>query len=187
MKIYTRRGDDGSTGLFGGPRVGKDDPRVRAYGDVDELNAVLGVALAESGDAEVGKAILRVQEELFTLGSLLATPDPDSAPKSLPLLDEEHVQRLESEIDGFDKKLAPLRAFILPGGTRRAAHLQLARTVCRRAERAVVSLSRDQNVPPVVVRYLNRLSDWLFTAARVENTLAGVAEPLWIPNPKPSR
>lgn len=184
MKIYTKRGDDGSTGLFGGPRVGKDDARVAAYGDVDELNAVLGIARAEAGDDTVDGQLARVQAELFTLGSLLATPDPDDAPKSIPRLEDADISRLESEIDAHDTTLEPLRAFILPGGTKRAATLQLARTVCRRAERAVVALSRTEKVPAEVLRYLNRLSDWLFTVARVENARAGVAEPLWLPAPR---
>lgn len=185
MKIYTKRGDDGSTGLFGGPRVGKDDTRVAAYGEVDELNAVIGTARAEDGDEAIDAQLARVQAELFTLGSLLATPDPDNAPKSIPRLDAADVARLETEIDAHDATLEPLRAFILPGGTKRAAALQHARTVCRRAERSVVRLSRSVNVPAQVQRYLNRLSDWLFTVARVENARAGRAETTWMPTPKP--
>lgn len=181
MKIYTKRGDRGDTGLFGGPRVRKDSIRVAAYGEVDELNAVIGLALAAPGDALVSEQLRRVQNELFVLGSLLATPDPENAPKSLPRLSDEDITRQESEIDSHAKELPPLKAFILPGGTQRAAALQLARTVCRRAERALVTLSHEEATPELALRYLNRLSDWLFTLARVENHRAGVEEPKWLP------
>ncbi len=182
MKIYTKVGDDGTTGLFGAARVRKDHPRVAAYGEVDELNAVLGLARAQEADPELAAMLERLQNELFTLGAELATPDPAHAPKSVPRLAGEDVSRLEGEIDRFDAQLEPLTAFILPAGSRLSATLQLARTVCRRAERAVVTLAALEPVPRVAVVYLNRLSDHLFTLARVANHRAQVPETKWEPN-----
>jgi cob(I)alamin adenosyltransferase len=182
MKIYTKRGDDGTTGLFGGPRVHKDSARVTAYGDVDELNSVLGLARAElAADAALEARLGHIQSELFTLGAQLATPDATSAPKDVPVIRDLEIERLEREIDEFDTELEPLKTFILPAGTRAAATLHVGRTVCRRAERAVVTLSRQEPVPPTSVRYLNRLSDWLFTAARLANRRARAAEVRWLP------
>jgi cob(I)alamin adenosyltransferase len=184
MKIYTKRGDDGTTGLFGGPRVQKDDLRVAAYGDVDELNSVLGLARCDASDPELAAILVRLQAELFTLGAQLATPDLEAAPKGVPAIEPEDVARLEREIDRFDAELEPLRTFILPAGSRLAATLHLARTVCRRAERAAVTLSRTQQMPPLSVEYLNRLSDHLFTLARAANHRAGVEETKWLPPKK---
>src|SRR4051812_12281799 len=174
MKIYTKTGDDGETGLFGGPRVGKDHPRIEAYGTVDELNAVLGLVRTASPPAEIDSLLARVQNELFDLGAELATPDPKS--RGTNLIDSERIQALEAAIDQFEIGLEPLKTFILPGGTSAAAWLHLARTVCRRAERLVVALSRDshENVSNATVIYLNRLSDLLFVLARAANHLAGV-------------
>jgi len=180
MKIYTRRGDDGTTGLFGGARTGKDDPRVASYGDVDELNSLLGLSRAELvGDASMTDLLARLQGELLALGAQLATPDPAAAPRSVPEIRQDDVDRMEHEIDTFDAELQPLRRFILPGGTRAAATLHVARSVCRRAERAVVALGRGAQVPALAVPYLNRLADLLFTMARVANRRAGVAEREW--------
>jgi cob(I)alamin adenosyltransferase len=186
-RIYTKGGDRGETGLVGGQRVPKDDPRIDAYGTVDELNAFLGLAgvtCAESADAQLGKlaAILRrVQHELFNLGSILATKPEDVHPRQARVTDAE-VAQLEHEIDAMNAELKPLRSFVLPGGTRLNAELHAARTICRRAERAVVSLARRDEVPPEAVRYLNRLGDALFVWSRWTSHVQGAAEVLWEPN-----
>ena len=183
MKIYTKVGDDGTTGLFGGPRVPKDDTRVAAYGDVDELNSLLGVARAEAGTIPELEGILaRLQSELFTLGAQLATPHTETAPKNVPVIVESDIEQMEKEIDRFDLELEPLRAFVLPAGTKLASMLHLARTVSRRVERAIVTLSHREPAPALSVKYVNRLSDLLFTLARVANHRAGVVEAKWEPN-----
>lgn len=180
MSIYTKSGDGGDTSLFGGGRVGKDDTRVDAYGEVDELNAVLGLARAE-GLGEMDALAQSLQEQLFTLGSVLATPLGTKAEKHIPHIRPEWVHLMERAIDRFDAELRPLASFILPGGTKAAAALHLARTMCRRAERRVVPLLRAGQVEAPVVVYLNRLSDLLFTMARVANHRAGVADVAWHP------
>lgn len=180
MKIYTKRGDAGETGLYGGARVGKDDLRVEAYGDIDELNAVLGLARASGLESRLEAAVARVQDELFTLGAELATPNAESNPK-IPKVDAAWVARLESEIDAVDAEVPPLRQFVLPGGSASASWLHLARTVCRRAERAVVALSRREPVGALALVYVNRLSDWLFMMARAANHRASVTEIAWTP------
>ncbi|MEW5743155.1 MAG: cob(I)yrinic acid a,c-diamide adenosyltransferase [Myxococcota bacterium] len=186
MKIYTKTGDSGDTALFGGGRVGKEDARVEAYGQVDELNAALGVARAE-GLGAMDALAQSIQEQLFTLGSLLATPAGSKAAKAIPVMRPEWVTAMEQAIDGFDVELKPLTTFILPGGTKAAAALHLARTICRRVERRVVPLARADKVGPEVVVYLNRLSDLLFTMARVANHRAGVADTPWVaPKDPPS-
>ena len=182
MKIYTRQGDDGTTGLFGAARVRKDSIRVSAYGDVDELNAILGMSRAENTDPEIGRILERVQSELFTLGAQLATPSVDDAPKNIPAITEEHIARMEKEIDRFDAEIPPLRSFVLPAGSRAAASLHMARTVCRRAERSVVTLASSDPVPALAITHLNRLSDLLFTLARLANHRAKVEETKWEPN-----
>lgn len=175
-KIYTRTGDKGETGLWGGGRVSKSHPRVAAYGEVDELNCELGAALAELGALEpLTGALTRIQGELFELGALLATP-PEKNTKAFP---PEAAARLESEIDAMDRELQPLKNFILPGGAKAAAALHLARAVCRRAERAAIALSTASAVPSGAIVYLNRLSDHLFTAARWVNAKKGVRETAW--------
>ncbi len=177
MKIYTRAGDDGTTGLIGGKRTSKADPRIDCIGAVDELNAAVGW-VAVAGDGEwVGK-LRPVQNELFVIGSLLAWPD-ERPPAHLPPLEESSVGRLEMEIDAATDDLTPLRNFILPGGTEISARLHVARAVCRRAERAVVGFSHDRPVPAVVITYLNRLSDWLFVQARWANAKANVQDIEW--------
>jgi cob(I)alamin adenosyltransferase len=184
MKIYTRTGDDGTTGLFGGRRVSKTDARVEAYGSVDELNALLGVALA--ADASPALAWLRellvaIQNDLFVLGADLATPRGEES-SYLPRLQDEHVAVLERAIDEAEKGLPALRNFILPGGPAPAAHLHHARTVCRRAERAAVGLAaQQQDVGAVPVRYLNRLADLLFVLARAAAHAHGASEVEWSP------
>ena len=181
MKIYTRTGDDGTTGLFGGKRVPKHDPRIECYGTVDELNAAVGLAAAALEVAPgLGEKIRQVQSELFVIGSHLATPDVDSRQVGrLPELDDSAVARLEREIDAADADLAPLRNFILPGGSEAAARLHLARTVCRRAERLLVAFAAEHPVAPAIIRYFNRLSDWLFVQARWVNHRAGVPDVPW--------
>ena len=181
MKIYTRTGDQGQTGLFGGGRVGKDDPRVEAYGEVDELNAVIGLARAIESLPRVDEVLVSVQRDLFSLGALLATPDLDKMHQHLAkaLIDAARIKQLEQAIDDADADLPPLHAFVLPGGTAKAAALHVARTVCRRAERRVIHLSGTVDLPPLVVIYLNRLSDLLFTLARLANHQAGAGEVTW--------
>ena len=183
MKIYTKTGDRGDTGLFGGGRVPKSHPRVEAYGDVDELNAVLGAVRAVEQMPRIDDILIAVQRDLFAIGALLATPDRDKMRQHLDKarIDETRVAELERAIDDGDNELEPLRAFIVPGGTPKAAALHVARTVCRRAERRVVELTEDAGtgIPPVVVIYLNRLSDLLFTLARVANRRADAGEVSW--------
>jgi len=180
VKIYTRTGDAGDTGLFGGGRVAKTHPRVEAYGDVDELNAAIGLARAIELMPRVDEVLVPLQRDLFAIGALLATPDHDKMKKQLEKasIDERRIRELEHAIDEGDQELEPLKAFIVPGGTPKAAALHVARTVCRRAERRVIALQGDE-IPPIVVVYLNRLSDLLFTLARVANRQAGAGEVTW--------
>jgi cob(I)alamin adenosyltransferase len=181
MKIYTRTGDDGRTALFGGGRVEKAHARVRAYGEVDELNSVLGWAITQIPTAETARRLELVQHDLFTLGSELATPPAAEGRRrpETPPLPGARVGEMEGWIDEADGELEPLRAFVLPGGSSGAAALHVARAVCRRAERAVVALAAAEPVAPGVVTYLNRLSDLLFTLARLENHRAGRGDVLW--------
>jgi cob(I)alamin adenosyltransferase len=182
MKIYTRTGDAGDTALFGGGRVSKDHHRVSAYGTVDELNASVGVAVAAVADAEIRERLGFIQHDLFAVGSLLAVARREEArprPKGLPELPRSRVAEMEAWMDAADGELEPLRAFILPGGAPGAAALHLARTVCRRAERAVVHLATVEPVEEGVVMYLNRLSDLLFTFARLENHRVGTRDVEW--------
>ena len=181
MRIYTKTGDAGETGLFGGPRVSKDAERVEACGAVDELNAALGAARAQGSDGEIDRLLGAVQEQLFAVGAELATPPGARARSALPPVDPAWTAALESAIDRFEGELAPLRHFILPGGAPPAASLHLARAVCRRAERSVVTLHRREPLGGEVLAYLNRLSDFLFVAARVANQRAGVRETIWEP------
>ncbi len=178
MRIYTKTGDNGETSLFRGGRVGKEDVRVEAYGQVDELNATLGLARAARLPSALDEAIARVQSELFDLGADLATPLAQDGIATTRLTTEATI-RLEKEIDRWQETLPPLRQFILPGGAMSSAALHVSRTVCRRAERAVVRLSRQQEISPNVLPYLNRLSDWLFVAARLANKAAGIADTAW--------
>lgn len=172
VKIYTKTGDRGETGLFDGTRVPKHAPRVAAYGDVDELNAMLGMALAFiREDEELRACILEIQRDLFVVGAQLADPSARVVARrgDKAQFSEEKVTQLEQWIDQFETQLSPLRQFILPGGSKGGATLHLARTVCRRAERSIVALSEQVAIPPLVIMYMNRLSDFLFTAARLEN------------------
>jgi len=181
MKIYTRSGDEGETALFGGGRVPKSHIRVEAYGAVDELNAALGMAVAVVADGEIGTHLTLVQQDLFNLGSSLATPGAENgtARPATPPLPLDRIVEMEGWIDDASQEMPPLRAFILPGGSQGAAALHLARTVCRRAERAVVRLSHEEGVDPGVLRYLNRLSDLLFAYARLENHRGDIPDVLW--------
>lgn len=187
MKVYTKTGDAGTTGLFGGPRVPKSDSRIDAYGTVDELNAVLGEIRAETARSAEGAAadrlddlLDRVQHELFTLGADLATPADASA--AVTRVAPEHVARLEHDIDAFDEDLPELKNFILPGGSVAAARLHVARTVCRRAERLTVAAAAEHDINRHVAVYLNRLSDLLFTAARWINQAMDIPDPVWRPD-----
>jgi cob(I)alamin adenosyltransferase len=188
-RVYTRRGDQGETSLAGGQRVAKDGPRIEAYGTVDELNSFLGVARATAGKvaaaeprlAELAIILLRVQHELFNLGSILATLPEDVHPKQARVTDAE-IAQLEGEIDRMNEPLPPLRSFVLAGGSRLDAELHVCRTVCRRAERACVTLSRSESIPPEAVSYLNRLSDALFVWSRWASHVTGAGETLWEPN-----
>ncbi len=180
MKIYTRTGDMGSTGLFGGPRVSKDDDRIEAYGTVDELNAALGAARAAGVPEDIDDQLARFQSELFSLGAELATPDPDT--HDLRIIGQSHIDYLEAAIDDHEATLPPLKHFILPAGTPAACHLHLARSICRRAERRVVTLVRrhEASVSEALMVYLNRLGDLLFVISRVVNLRAEAAEVQWI-------
>lgn len=192
-RVYTRHGDEGTTGLVGGQRVPKDDPRIEAYGTVDELNAFVGAArqtAAEvlAGDpprradvAALAETLARVQHELFNLGSILATLPEDVHPRQ-PRVTQAEIDLLEGEMDACQKELAALRSFVLPGGTRLNADLHVCRTVCRRAERAAVALARETAVDPLAIAYLNRLSDAFFVWSRWASHLAGAEEWLWDPN-----
>jgi len=179
VKIYTKTGDKGTTGLYGGARVSKDSPRITAYGEIDELNAVIGIVRAETPLEPVKTVLAEIQYALFILGAELASPSPD--PK-IPVITSAHVDDLERQIDVINSTVTPMRHFILPGGTRTSAFLHLARTVCRRAERATVHLASlpEETVGRWVLIYLNRLSDFLFMLARLANQLENVEDVPWI-------
>jgi cob(I)alamin adenosyltransferase len=181
MKIYTKTGDKGETSLFGGGRVAKDHPRVAAYGDVDELNSILGIIRATEPAGFFDPLLETIQRDLFSIGGHLATPDPGRVSKTLEkaALSSDRISEFEQLMDDADRELPPLRAFVLPAGTPKAAVLHLGRTVCRRAERSVVRLAHDHEVPELFLIYLNRLSDLLFTLARLANHRAGVSDATW--------
>jgi len=181
MTIYTRTGDEGETGLFGGGRVSKADARVAAYGDVDELNSVIGVARTVEPRALADELLRGIQRDLFAIGGHLATPDPLKVAKALAKaeLSDDRVAAFERAIDDADAQLPALDRFILPTGTPKAAALHLARTVCRRAERTVIALATRDEVPGIFIRYLNRLSDLLFTLARLANHTEGYPDEAW--------
>ncbi len=178
-KIYTRTGDDGTTGLVDGSRVAKDEARMAAIGDVDEVNSLIGAA-AVSAEGSLFSQLRMIQNDLFDLGADLATPGDDFAPSEMVLrIIAAQVARLEAEIDAMNGELAPLMSFILPGGGRLAAALHIARSAARRAERSAVSAARNVAINPQALAYINRLSDWLFVAARFANRAEG--DPLWVP------
>lgn len=184
-RIYTKRGDAGETGLVGGQRVPKDTPRIEAYGTVDELNAFVGLAAVSCAEdprlAPLATILRRVQHELFNLGSILATEPLDVHPHQ-PRVTAAEIAQLEREIDSMNTDLPALCSFVLPGGTRLNAELHVTRTVCRRAERLVVAMAREEAVPPEAIPYLNRLSDAMFVWSRWVNRVLGVSEVLWEPN-----
>ena len=180
-RIYTKTGDEGLTGLGGGRRVPKDSARVRAYGTVDELNSAIGVALALGLSDRLVAELATIQNELFDLGSDLCWPSDDERRERIPTVRAHHVEKLERLIDELNDTVGPLTNFLLPGGSPGAAQLHLARTICRRAEREAITLSRDEPIGELVLPYLNRLSDALFVMARYENHERGVDEPLWQP------
>mgnify|MGYP003308610527 CR=1 FL=1 len=181
-KVYTRTGDDGGTSLGGGQKVQKDAVRIGAYGTVDELNSVLGVIVASQPGDNLVAALSRIQNELFHLGSDLCMLEADKLKYKIPQIEKRHVDALESEIDRLQVDLGPLEEFILPGGTLAAAHFHVARTVCRRAERHVVTLAREEPIGKFVIPYLNRLSDLLFVMARADNRANGESDVLWDKN-----
>ncbi|MEO7795948.1 MAG: cob(I)yrinic acid a,c-diamide adenosyltransferase [Thermoanaerobaculia bacterium] len=178
-RIYTRTGDDGSTALGFGTRTPKDALRVDCYGTVDELNAVLGVVLSQRPPESLAAPLVRIQNDLFHLGSDLCVTEAEKAKRPLPRIEKRHVTWLEGEIDSWNERLPALENFILPGGSVVAAHLHVARTVCRRAERILVTLARQEPVGEWALPYLNRLSDLLFVQARAANLLSGDPDRLW--------
>lgn len=180
MKIYTKTGDNGETGLFGGERVSKNSDRIEAYGTVDELNSFIGLALTEIKDEEISKLLGSIQNKLFVIGSDLATPENDKTQKlNIQRLDEESFKELEKAIDYFNEKLDELKNFILPGGTKGSALLHVARTISRRAERRVVALQNRVNTGKNIIIFLNRLSDLLFVLARYENKCLNISDTKW--------
>ena len=180
MKIYTKTGDKGDTSLFGGQRVPKDALRIEAYGTVDELNSVLGIVRADNKEKEIDEILDRIQNDLFDLGADLATPRSGNN-KQIKRIEAKHSVHLERRIDQLDEHLKPLKSFVLPGGSEVAARLHFARTVCRRAERSVVRLSRHEDIGEGITIYLNRLSDLLFVMARYANHVSDVPETKWKP------
>jgi len=178
MKIYTKTGDAGQTGLFAGPRVSKNHPRIEAYGAVDELNATIGLTRTFAPPDEVDQLLETIQHGLFAVGAELATPDPQA--HGTALIDEAAIAALETAIDNNDAKLPPLKQFVLPTGTQMAASMHVARGICRRAERCFVTLQESEpDISLVTLRYLNRLSDLLFVLARVANSEAGITDTGW--------
>lgn len=180
MKIYTRTGDEGMTSLFGGRRVSKADLRIETYGTVDELNAWIGVIRDQEVNTKRKDVLLAIQDRLFTIGSILAV-EPGNTKVTVPALVEEDIAFLEQQIDAMDKLLPPMRSFVLPGGHPSVSFTHVGRTVCRRAERLVIGLSGAESVDPVVIKYLNRLSDYLFVLARLTAEDLGVEESPWKP------
>jgi cob(I)alamin adenosyltransferase len=182
MKIYTKGGDKGETGLFGGERVSKDSLRIETYGTVDELNSFIGLSLTETVDADVKSLLNKVQNLLFTLGSDLAAPDNEKNNKyDIPRINKLHFEEMEKEIDKFEGKIEELRNFILPGGGKSSALLHICRTICRRAERKVVALNNEVKLNPDILIFLNRLSDLFFVLARYENKISGNEDIKWQP------
>jgi cob(I)alamin adenosyltransferase len=182
VRIYTKTGDDGTTGLAGGKRLKKSDARVDAYGSVDELNAALGFARSLIGDEEIAQIVGRLQRELFVLGSDLAAPPAPNTPapvSTMPRITAAMVERLEREIDRFADEVGPLTSFILPGGSKDAAAMHIARCVCRRAERTIATLASRDDIGEFILPYINRLSDHLFELARLINYRLGVPEHAW--------
>lgn len=181
MKIYTKTGDDGTTSLFGGKRVSKSDIRIESYGTVDELNSFLGLVRDQEVNQKRKKALLAIQDRLFVIGSMLAV-EPGNTKVKIPTIGVDDIAFLETEIDQMDAELVPLRNFILPGGHPSISYCHVARTVCRKAERTVIALGMHDTVDELIVRYLNRLSDYLFVLARMNAKELEVEETPWRPN-----
>ena len=179
MKIYTGFGDEGQTRLYGGKVVSKDHLRIEVYGTIDELNSLLGLVISQLADEHLHEQLMSIQNDLFQISAVLATPDQDTLKKLEKAPEPSDIKRLEQLIDRMDEKLEPLQNFILPGGTTTASFLHLARTVCRRAERRLTSLMATAEIDSDIIIYLNRLSDLLFVAARYVNYLAGVTDIPW--------
>jgi cob(I)alamin adenosyltransferase len=186
MKLYTRSGDDGTTGLFSGARVSKNHPRIEAYGTVDEFNACLGLCISACGSGKMEQVIrnimVQIQSRLFDIGADLATPEGAKNESKIVRIDETHVTEVERWIDEIDSKNTPLQTFVMPGGTDLASRLHLARTVCRRAERLMVGLANTEPVGEGMMRYMNRVSDLLFAMARLSNKESGVGDIPWKPH-----
>jgi cob(I)alamin adenosyltransferase len=180
MKIYTKTGDDGTTSLFGGKRVSKADVRIETYGTVDELNSWIGVIRDQEVNGSRKEVLVNIQDRLFTIGSILAT-EPGNTKVKIPGLWETDVQYLEQQIDSMESELAPMRFFVLPGGHQSVSFGHVARTVCRRTERLAISLNSYDNVEPLVIKYLNRLSDYLFVLCRKMTAELGSEETAWKP------
>lgn len=178
-KIYTRTGDDGSTGLADGTRTNKDCFRVKAYGEVDEANSAIGVARLYMDNVELDRSLERIQNDLFDLGADLSTPTMEDDSKALRIV-QSQVDRLETELDALNADIAPLKTFVLPGGSKPAAYLHLARAISRRAEREIVAMAREEQVNPLALKYINRLSDYLFVTARWCNK-QGRTDAKWVP------
>lgn len=178
-RAYTRTGDKGTTGLFGGPRVSKSSPRIEAYGCIDELNSFIGLARSFADEKDIDQILKQVQDDLFIVGADLATPLKAKVAKKVPRITRQHTSRLEGVADRLDKELQPLKTFILPTGSRFATHLQVARAVCRRAERKIVDLSKKEEINDEIIPYVNRLSSLLFVMARVVNKRSGNIEVPW--------
>jgi cob(I)alamin adenosyltransferase len=182
MKIYTKTGDEGDTGLLGGVRISKSAPRIEAYGTVDELNSFIGLAVTEIKDQEVKTLLEKIQNQLFSIGAELASPDAEKSKKlNLPEVTSEYYLETELTIDHFEEKLEELKNFILPGGSKSAALLHVCRTICRRAERRVVELKKETSGCEKIMIYLNRLSDLFFVLARYENLVSGIPDTKWKP------
>ncbi len=180
MKIYTRTGDKGETRLVDGEKVSKDNLRIVTYGTIDELNSVIGIVISEISESPVKELLQKIQNDLFTIGADLATPISEKNEKFNGLrLVKDPIEFLESEIDKYESQLEPLRNFILPGGSKSASYLHLARTVCRRAERFAVSLSKQVEINDIIIVYLNRLSDLLFVLSRYENKVQNLPDVIW--------
>ncbi len=180
MKIYTKGGDKGETGLYGGERVPKNSARIEAYGTIDELNSFIGQAITEVQSIDVKELLNQIQNQLFTAGSDLATPRTEKAGKyDIPRVPEEFFENAEKQIDRFEAELEPLKNFILPGGSKAAALLNICRTVCRRAERRAVALKSSEDIGENILIFLNRLSDLFFVLARYENMISGIPDTIW--------
>jgi len=180
MKIYTKTGDKGETGLFGGERVPKNSPRIEAYGTIDELNAFIGLAVTEVKDESVKELLVKIQSQLFTVGSDLATPDTEKNKKlNIERTPAEYYKEAEEAIDKYNEKLEELKSFILPGGGKAAAMLHVCRTIARRAERVVVALKDTVNISDNILIFLNRLSDLFFVLSRYENAVSGIPDVEW--------